>query len=213
MSVPFSVIKDRGLLVGPSQVRVMHVTADRTQLIHEAYSAPSVRLALKPEGSPSGLLDGAWWPHSRNLLRELPALTDVLDRRWGRITRISVNPTHWPVIPREVPVTGHVVKVGRFMAEQDPHKLVLLSYRVGRWDLLVIPPQASAATAARLMAAATDTGLRLTASALVAADDTQASSLEQRPQEDKWEDEGGTTLVATATSRARPQPTHSFYGV
>jgi Family of unknown function (DUF5994) len=130
----------------------------------------------------------------------------------GTLTRVSVNSTHWPVIPREVSVTGHVVKVGRFKAEQDPHKLLLLSYRIGRWDLLVIPPQASAAKAARLMASATDTGLRLTASALVAADAAQANIAEQRPQEDQWESEGGTTSVATTTSPAGPQPTHS-YGV
>ncbi|GGO58577.1 hypothetical protein GCM10012287_57040 [Streptomyces daqingensis] len=188
----------------------MHVTADRTQLIHEAYSAPSVRLALKPESAPKGLLDGAWWPHSHNLLRELPALTDVLDHRWGRITRVSVNPTHWPVIPREVPVTGHSVKVGQFKAEQDPHKLVLLSYRIGRWDLLVIPPQATAATAARLMAAATDTGLRLTASALVAADDTtQVRSVEQRVREEEWESEGGTAAVPVANPRRTFVPAHA----
>ncbi|WP_309237791.1 DUF5994 family protein [Streptomyces albidus (ex Kaewkla and Franco 2022)] len=210
MPVPFLAIEDTGPLPGPSQVRVMHVTADRTQLIHESYSTPSVRLALKAEDAPRGLLDGAWWPRSRNLLRELPALTDVLDRRWGRITRVSVNPTHWPVIPREVPVTGHVVKIGWFKEEQDPHKLVLLSYRIGRWDLLVIPPQANAATAARLMAAATDSGLRLTASALVAADDTaRIRSAEQRTREERWESDGGPAPVAPATSRSAPVPAHA----
>jgi hypothetical protein len=213
MQVPFSAIENTGLLTRPSQVRVMHVTTDRTQLIHEAYSAPSVRLALKAEGAPRGLLDGAWWPHSRNLLRELPALTDVLEPLWGRITRISVNPTHWPVIPREIPVTGHAVKVGWFKAEQDPHKLLLVSHRVGRWDLLVIPPQASAATAARLMAAATHSGLRLTASALVAADDdAQAVSMEQRVREAAWESEGGTAPVTAATSPEAPEPVRA-YGV
>jgi hypothetical protein len=188
----------------------MHVTADRTQLIHEPYSAPSVRLALKSEGAAKGLLDGAWWPHSRNLLRELPALTDVLDHRWGRITRISVNPTHWPVIPREVPVTGHAVKVGWFKEEQDPHKLVLLSYRYGRWDLLVIPPKANAATAARLMAAATDSWLGLTASAFVAADDTaQVNSVEQQVREEQWESEGGTAAVTVANPRRTSVPPHA----
>lgn len=50
----------------------------------------------------------------------------------------------------------HVVHVGWFEAEQDPHKLLLLSYTVGRWDLLVIPPETEPATAARMMATATD---------------------------------------------------------
>jgi uncharacterized protein DUF5994 len=187
----------------------MHVTADRTQQIHEPYSAPSVRLTLKPEGAPAGLLDGAWWPHSRNLLRELPALTDVLDPLWGRVTRISVNPTRWPVIPRKVQVTGHVVKVGWFQAEQDPHKVVLLCNRIDRWDLLVIPPGTNAATAARLMAAATDTGLLLTASALVAAEASRAITEEQLVREEEWESEGGSAPMTAATSHGVPVPAPS----
>ncbi|MDG4862679.1 DUF5994 family protein [Streptomyces sp. T-3] len=131
------------------------------------------RLALKPEGAVSqGLLDGAWWPRSRDLLHELPTLTDVLDPLWGRVTRVAVNPEHWPVIPRKVPVGGHVVNVGWFKAELDPHMILLLSYTAGRWDLLVIPPDTNEAVAARLMAAATDTtGPQLTASALIAAEE------------------------------------------
>lgn len=137
-------------------------------------AAPDVRLALKSEGASHGLLDGAWWPRSRDLLRELPALTDVLDPLWGRITRIAVNPEHWPVIPREVPVHGHVVRVGWFTPEIDPHKLLLLSYGTGRWDLLIIPPETGAEPAARLMAAASDRdGPPLTASALIAADEAR----------------------------------------
>ena len=181
----------------------MHVTADRTLMIHESRPAPDLRLALKPEGAPAGLLDGAWWPRSRNLLRELPALTDVLDPLWGRITRISVNPERWPVVPRMVPVTGHSVKVGWFRAEQDPHKLLLVSYRVGRWDLLVIPPEASAATAARLMAAANGSGDLRTASALIAEDDAAQSLVGGRRLREQWETEGGA-VPAAAASRAVP---------
>ncbi|PKV90050.1 hypothetical protein BX283_7711 [Streptomyces sp. TLI_146] len=67
------------------------------------FAAPPARLTLKPDGPSRGLLDGAWWPRSRDRPCELPALTDVLDTVWGRITRIAVNPEHWPVIPRRVP--------------------------------------------------------------------------------------------------------------
>ncbi|CAG7615790.1 hypothetical protein SBRY_110107 [Actinacidiphila bryophytorum] len=55
---------------------------------------------------------GAWWPYSRDLAAELPAPTDVLDTRRDRITRVTVNPACWPVIPRKVQVGGRVVKVG-----------------------------------------------------------------------------------------------------
>ncbi|MGP3938717.1 DUF5994 family protein [Streptomyces sp. 6N106] len=116
-------------------------------------------------------MDGAWWPRSRDLTHELAALADVLDPLWGRITRIAVNPRYWSTIPRKIFVNGHEVNVGWFTSEQDPHKILLLSYTAGRWDLLVIPPETSAASAARLMAAASaSTGPPLTATALMAAE-------------------------------------------
>lgn len=130
-------------------------------------SSSPLRLVLAPPGTAPVLIDGVWWPRSRDLTAELPALIEALDPLWGRITRVTVNPAFWPVIPRKVPVQGHVVHVGWFEAEQDPHKLLLLSYTVGRWDLLVIPPETEPATAARLMATATDPSRSLTATGLI----------------------------------------------
>jgi hypothetical protein len=71
------------------------------------------------------LLDGAWWPRYRDLKAELPSLTAVFDPLWGRPTRVTVNPVRWPFIPRNVPVAGHAVNVGWFLAEQDEHELLL----------------------------------------------------------------------------------------
>ena len=39
-----------------------------------------------------------------------------------------------------------------FDAEQSPHDLCLFSYSVGRWDLLVIPPECDPSRTDRLMA-------------------------------------------------------------
>jgi len=168
----------------------MTVTIDRTTT-NERAPSPSARLSLTPPSPAPGLLDGAWWPRSRDLLRELPTLTDVLDARWGRITRVSVNPAHWPVIPRKVPATGHTVNVGWFTDEQDPHKLILLSYTTGRWDLLVIPPETSAAAAARLMAAAATVGSLLTAGDLMASETAFREAREDLSSEAEWETDGG----------------------
>ncbi|NGO69658.1 DUF5994 family protein [Streptomyces boncukensis] len=166
----------------------------------------AARLALKPDGGSRGLLDGAWWPRSRDLLGELPALIDVLDPLWGRITRVAVNPEHWPAVPREVAVRGRVVKVGWFTPELDPHKLLLLSYRIGRWDLLVVPPGSTAASAARLMAAASRyDGPPLSASELISADASRhdRSAADQPLDPDQaWEYEGG----AAPGSAAVPEP-------
>jgi len=149
-------------------------------------------------GAARGLLDGAWWPRSRDLLSELPSLTAVLDPLWGRITRVAVNPVYWPDIPRKVPVDGHIVKAGWF-TEFDPHKLLLLSYDNGRRDLLVIPPETGTESAARLMAAASGhDGPPLTASAFIAADEGRygaAASGAPLDPEEAWEYEGGVPEI------------------
>ncbi|MDI9887386.1 DUF5994 family protein [Streptomyces sp. HNM0645] len=173
----------------------MTATIDRLTFSERVTSTPA-RLSLTPMGSAPGLLDGAWWPRSRDLSRELPDLVDVLDACWGRITRVTVNPTHWSVIPRKVAVAGHKVHVGWFANEQDPHKLILLSYTSGRWDLLVIPPETDAAAAARLMAAAATPGGLATASALMAKEDASREVQESLDQEEAWETEGGHTSAA-----------------
>ncbi|MFD5404145.1 DUF5994 family protein [Streptomyces griseorubiginosus] len=155
-------------------------------------SSSPLRLSLSPTGPAPALLDGAWWPRSRDLMAELPSLTAVLDPLWGRITRVTVNPTHWPVVPRKVPVAGHVVKVGWFLAEQDPHELLLLSYHVGRWNLLVIPPRTDPVTAAWLMTAASDPLGTSTASRLMAeAARLRAVSEADRAVKAVWDSEGG----------------------
>ncbi|PIB04129.1 MULTISPECIES: DUF5994 family protein [Streptomyces] len=81
-----------------------------------------------------------------------------------------------------------------FRAEQNPHKLLLLSYTVGRWDLLVIPPETSAATAARLMTTATDPSWSLTASGLIQEAESFRTAAEadwDSAREGVWDSEGG----------------------
>ncbi|WP_406201779.1 DUF5994 family protein [Kitasatospora sp. NBC_01560] len=128
----------------------------------------TARLCLTPSGVRPGRLDGAWWPRSRDLLLELPALAADIDERWGRVTRITVNPAQWPVIPRRIPVTGHTVHVGWFAAEQDEHTCAVFSYAPLRLNLLVVPPETDAVDAARLMAAAAAPANTMGASDLLA---------------------------------------------
>ncbi|KOG52445.1 MULTISPECIES: DUF5994 family protein [Streptomyces] len=169
----------------------------------------TARLRLTPTNRRSGPLDGAWWPCSRDLVRELPALTAALDPLWGRITSVTVNPAYWPVIPRKVPVNGHVVRVGAFGAEQDPHELFLASYTVGRWDLLIVPPETAPDRAAALMLAAADPHNSLTASGLlktvgppaVACSRRMAGTRNVAPGAAEWESEGGAVRTAPAPTR------------
>ncbi|ATW49978.1 DUF5994 family protein [Streptomyces peucetius] len=171
----------------------MTTTLDRTPTRDLAQEF-SARLSLTPQTTLAGRLDGAWWPYSRDLDIELPPLAAALDEAWGRITRVTVNPTRWPVIPREVPVAGHTVHVGWF-TEQDPDKLILLSWTVGRWDLLVIPPETEPAAASRLMTAASIPGSLLTAGTLMADEAAISRGIRDAPsRENAWETEGGACM-------------------
>jgi hypothetical protein len=151
----------------------------------------SARLSLTPETTLPGLLDGAWWPSSRDLEAELPSLVDALEGRWGRITRVIVSPTYWPVVPHKVAVAGRSVHVGWF-TEQDPDKVILLSYTVGRCDLLVIPPETGPDAAARLMTAAAVPGSVLTAGVLMSDETATGRGLRDARGEDTWETDGGS---------------------
>jgi hypothetical protein len=154
----------------------------------------SARLSLTPKTTLAGLLDGAWWPRSRDLTAELPPLVDALEEHYGRITHVTVNPTRWPVVPHKVPATGHTVQVGWF-TEQDPDKMILLSYTVGRCDLLVIPPETEPAAAARLMTAAAIPGSVLSAGVLMSDEAATGRRMrDARSSQDAWETDGGFAL-------------------
>ncbi|MFC8584483.1 DUF5994 family protein [Streptomyces sp. NPDC057217] len=143
----------------------------------------AARLSLTPKTTLADQLNGAWWPRSRDLAAELPPLVDALADRCGRITRVTVNPTRWPVVPHKVPVG--------WFTEQDPDKMILLSYATGRCDLLVIPPETEPAAAARLMAAAVP-GSLLTAGGLMSDEAATGRRMrDARSSEDTWETDGG----------------------
>ncbi|MET9444636.1 DUF5994 family protein [Streptomyces sp. NPDC006610] len=189
----------------------MTATIFRPMTSEGRHPTSPVRLSLAPTASAPLLLDGAWWPRSRDLTAELPALVSVLDPLWGRITRVTVNPAQWPVVPRKVPVAGHMVKVGWFRFEQDAHELLLLSCHMGRWNLLVVPPRTPPAVAAWLMAVASDPRRTVTASRLMAdAAHLAASAEADRAGEAVWEFEGGHEAGAGVTSpRGRVAPAAS----
>jgi hypothetical protein len=112
-------------------------------------------------------VSGAWWPRSEDLPAELPALVEAFERSWGRVTRIAAHRSAWPQAPCDLPVAGHTVRAAWFTSGFDPHAIRLFAYGVGRRDLLIVPPGTETATAERLMTAAADPALRLTASALL----------------------------------------------
>ncbi|MEW2262122.1 DUF5994 family protein [Streptomyces sp. NPDC047853] len=124
---------------------------------------------------------------------------------WGSAAEVFLAPARrrvGPVVPPKVPVAGHVVKAGWFRYEQDEHELLLLSYRVGRWNLLVVPPRTPPAVATWLMAAAGDPRRTASASSLVAdAGRLTVTAEADRPGEAVGESEGGPEPVPWSFAR------------
>lgn len=71
-------------VTGRGWVRIMTATILLTPAVEERTpSSLPTRLVLAPADTAPALIDGAWWPRSRDLNAELPALIEVLDRCGG----------------------------------------------------------------------------------------------------------------------------------
>jgi hypothetical protein len=109
------------------------------------------RLELLPPGTGPHRLDGAWWPRSHSLARELPGLLAALEERWPQISRVTVSRSMWRTGPAVLYVADRAVHITRSDVAHSPSAICLLSYGVGRCDLLVVPPGASSDEGERLM--------------------------------------------------------------
>lgn len=96
------------------------------------------RLRLKPNAPPTGHVDGAWWPRSRELTDELVALADVLTSRLGPVVRVAFAASAWH------PVADVDDRAVRLTALRPREKnIVRVSGSDGRQlTLLVVPPEA-----------------------------------------------------------------------
>lgn len=156
--------------------------------------ASAVRLNLEPIPTRHGVVDGGWWPRSRDATAELPALIAAVDRRLGgTINRVGLSVTAWTNIPRRVPAPGRTVKVGWF-SSIDPLTLSLTIARDDHIVLLVIPPDTPVAVANHALTLATVSGGHARAADILTTAHEMTSTDTQRHQRDdqaNWENEGG----------------------
>lgn len=131
--------------------------------------ATSPRLRLKPAAPATGHVDGAWWPRTRDLAAELPALLAAVTGRLGRIDRVTYHLADWPVPGRRIVVDGHVVRLEGFRS-QEPATLTVIDWDRHRLTVLVVPPETGPGAAQHILTTAadpanTDAGARLFAAA------------------------------------------------
>ena len=98
------------------------------------------RLRLKPKAPASGYVDGAWWPHCRELLDELPDLLAVLSVRLGPIERVIYNLAEWNHAPRKFSTGGVVVRLGGY-TRQPVDTVEIIGRNRGTIHLLVVPSE------------------------------------------------------------------------
>ncbi|MBC6460322.1 DUF5994 family protein [Actinomadura sp. HBU206391] len=128
------------------------LTLVRPLAVSPAVSEPRLRLALGL--ARRGVLDGGWWPRSRDAATQLTELAADLIEPLGMITRLAVDATDWDDIPRRIKVGDRAVKVGWF--PDLSHMIIVTRGRQDQFMLLVVPPDATphAAQAALEWAAA-----------------------------------------------------------
>jgi hypothetical protein len=105
--------------------------------ITSPHSTP--RLRLKPKAPQTGYVDGAWWPHSDDLAKELPDLLAVLSVRLGVIDRVLYNLSEWAKAPAKLATGGRNVRLDGYR-RQPISTLEVLGLNRDKVLLLVVPP-------------------------------------------------------------------------
>jgi hypothetical protein len=117
----------------------------------------AVRLRLDPHPSRTTVLDGGWWPRSTNAVAELPSLTKALAGLRGEITHVLLNAAEWDLPhPRRAAADRRAVRLGWYTSQPAGLVTVISQFGRDRFDLLVVPPDASPASADTALAAAAD---------------------------------------------------------
>jgi hypothetical protein len=119
-----------------------------------------------------GVLDGGWWPRSRDPVAELPGLVLALNDRFGMIRQLMLNAESWDGRFRRLAVGSRDVRVEWCSTVEPgtlPGTLIATTDHGHRIDLLVVPPDATAAAANGAMSAASDPDNRLRAGAVLTA--------------------------------------------
>lgn len=129
-------------------------------------TSPVPRLQLKPIMG-EAVLDGAWWPRSRDLRQELSSLADHWPHEHGRIARALYSTADWDIAPRRIVSRGSIIPASSF-PDENTHKIILtLAGNRRRIEILVIPPDADPPHAEQAFALATDTSNRHTATQIL----------------------------------------------
>jgi hypothetical protein len=116
--------------------------------------AGTTRLTLKPGMPRTGAVDGAWWPSSRDLVAEVPALVAAFPATAGRVQRVGFGRSLWDAVPHRTRgwVDGRRIGLDGFAAFAPDVVWVATSITGSApLFLLVVPPDTAPETAAGIL--------------------------------------------------------------
>ncbi|GAB3866437.1 DUF5994 family protein [Nocardioides maradonensis] len=155
---------------------------------YETAARPALRLTLSAFPPGSGMLDGAWWPRTREIDTEVAHLVDLFPPSVGRIGRVLFSRPDWSTHPHHIRAARGFVKTGSFPSD-DTHVVLLKLSSGTQLKVLVVPPDSTAQDADRLMASAVAEGNRSSGPELLVA----VAGREPEASGARWNDDGGVS--------------------
>lgn len=167
-----------------------HTTTDTVRRPTPPEHTP--RLRLKPKAPHTGYVDGAWWPHSDDLIAELPDLLAVLAVRLGPVDRVLYKVGDWATATEFVVTGDGPVRLDGYRL-QPPNTIEVLGLGGNRTVLLVVPPHTGPdrAHATLMAAAAPNDESTVDGLLMISLQDRQSRALRATAQE-RWDSDGGS---------------------
>lgn len=135
--------------------------------IHSAApeSAPGLRIELRRPAGAGTFVDGGWWPHTRDLIVELPGLLAAVETAgYPQVRRINYAANAWDgEPPRKAAMLNRVVKLGGFASQNLAELTLVDSSGWNRVTIAVVPPNTDPNVARRALTLAGTNGDRHTA--------------------------------------------------
>ncbi|MGW1376074.1 DUF5994 family protein [Streptomyces sp. NPDC002446] len=146
--------------------------------VHQAVRPGTALLRLVTTQTREQVLDGAWWPRSRDIGAELPGLIAALTEHLGPVLRVGLDADAWEELPTRLVIGDRVVHIDSFPVGDDT--VLITRGDQDYFSLLVVPPHATPEAARAAMTRA-----------------VEASNVTQAEQ----------ILIDTGTRHAHPVPT------
>lgn len=163
---------------------------------HLTAAHPAPRLRLKPKAPQTGYVDGAWWPHSDNLTKELPDLVAGLSVRLGAIDRVRYHLSEWAKAPVKHTADGHLVRLDGYRL-QPINTVEVVGLNHDKVLLLVVPPYTDPNYAHTAMMAAAGVDNASTVDALlVTSGRDKTARIHKDATEQRWMNGGEKTRPA-----------------